>query len=101
MGDEAKTRLPLLTIIGLLATLAIGGFVLDTILWLLGRGRCSEHIDQDTRPPDHHGPTVEDCKAAGAETMAGDLRTKQCLGAEGQTNNIGKVELGTPSRETL
>jgi hypothetical protein len=41
-------RTTILTIIGLLATLAIGWFVLDTALWLLGWKRTKE-IDADDR----------------------------------------------------
>lgn len=39
----------IMTIIGLLATLAIGWFVLDTALWLLGRKKTKEIDDDDRR----------------------------------------------------
>ena len=47
------------TIIGLLATLAIGWFVLNTLLWLLGwKGRVrAPRWGDDVLPADHPRPT--------------------------------------------
>lgn len=49
-------RITILTIVGLLATAAIGWFVLDTLLWLLGRKGTKEIDDDDRREwPENRG----------------------------------------------
>lgn len=50
-----------MTIIGLLATAAIGLFVLDTLFWLLGwKGRVrAPREGDDVRPPDHLRPASD------------------------------------------
>ena len=62
MGDEGRMSTTGLTIIGLLATLAIGGFVLDTLLWLLGwKGReRPPRWKVDVRPADHPSTDLKD-----------------------------------------